>query len=463
MYRTLWFLLVLLGPNYLPAQLVIDTTMSPKEMVEEVLVGNRIRVNNVRVRGKRFSYGVFEDQSIKPLIGKGLIFTTGQVFDMVGPNKRASTGRNVNGQGDRALFYLADGPTFDATGIEFDFIPEYENIVFNYFFGSEEYTEYVNSQFNDVFAFFITGPGYPRNTNLAVLPGRKTPITINTIHPGKNKEFYIDNNVFNPKGYRLEKLEANVDSVWVNNFELDGFTKLMQIEARVEPGKVYHIKIVIADVNDGAYDSAVFLEGKSFTSLPSDPLDREEIVMREANQFRRAFEPGKLGERPPKPGPVLLELARSGMEAVDREMEELEEKEEPDNEEKEEVGEETEKTSTSTEVKGLELALVVGFDLDSDALTASEKKALRELIPQIKAQPGRTLLVEGHTCDLGNKAYNTRLSRRRAESVASYLEQQGIPADRLEVLGRDYAEPRAPNSAELNRALNRRVELRWEE
>ena len=47
----------------------------------------------------------------------------------------------------------------DLCVLGFDFIPESDTIVFNYSFGSEEYTSWVNTQYNDVFGFFISGPG----------------------------------------------------------------------------------------------------------------------------------------------------------------------------------------------------------------------------------------------------------------------------------------------------------------
>jgi len=58
------------------------------------------------------------------------------------------------------LSVLAAGfQTFDASILEFDFIPQSDTLKFNYIFGSEEYPEYVNSGYNDVFGFFISGPG----------------------------------------------------------------------------------------------------------------------------------------------------------------------------------------------------------------------------------------------------------------------------------------------------------------
>ena len=67
---------------------------------------------------------------------------------------------------------------------EFDFEVQGDNIEFNFIFMSEEYNEYVNTGFNDVFAFYISGPGIVGQQNLAVVPGTTTPVSINTINNG---------------------------------------------------------------------------------------------------------------------------------------------------------------------------------------------------------------------------------------------------------------------------------------
>jgi len=75
--------------------------------------------------------------------------------------------------------------------------------------------------------------------------------------------------------------------------------------------------------------------------------------------------------------------------------------------------------------------------------------------------PDHLLVVAGHTCDLGDKEYNRILSMRRAQSVAAYLVQKGVPMSqiRVEYYGEDS--PIAPNDNEENRSLNRRVEVRF--
>src|SRR5690606_8196735 len=74
--------------------------------------------------------------------------------------------------------------TYNASVLEFDFIPYSDTVKFRYIFGSEEYREYVNTGFNDVFAFFISGPGYAGYQNIAKLPNNTT-VTIDNINDGE--------------------------------------------------------------------------------------------------------------------------------------------------------------------------------------------------------------------------------------------------------------------------------------
>ncbi|MBK8875855.1 MAG: choice-of-anchor L domain-containing protein [Bacteroidetes bacterium] len=58
--------------------------------------------------------------------------------------------------------------------MEFDFAVVSDSAEFEFVFSSEEYNEYALTNFTDVFGFFIRGPGYTSNTNIAVLPGTGT-------------------------------------------------------------------------------------------------------------------------------------------------------------------------------------------------------------------------------------------------------------------------------------------------
>ena len=173
----------------------------------------------------------------------------------VGPNNNSGATTNWNGvsteHGDADLDDLINGSTFDAVVLEFDFIPQGDTVEFQYIFASEEYPEFVFS-FNDVFAFFISGPGISGGVqNLALVPGTSDPVSINTINSSTNSALYTPNGT----GSVGESQYTNPKVV-----QFDGFTVPLTAISKVTPCKTYHLKIAIADVADGSYDSGVFLK-----------------------------------------------------------------------------------------------------------------------------------------------------------------------------------------------------------
>ena len=99
------------------------------------------------------------------------------------------------------------------------------------------------------------------------------------------------------------------------------------------------------------------------------------------------------------------------------------------------------------------------FDFDSDVLRAESKKNLDNLASSLGNFGDSKLLLVGHTDSQGTDSYNQDLSRRRAGSVASYLESHGVSSARVEATGRGETEPIATNDTEVGRAQNRRVEV----
>jgi len=76
----------------------------------------------------------------------------------------------------------------DACVLEFDFIPQGDSINVKFVFGSEEYPRYACSNYNDVFAFLVSGPGIIGNNNIALVPGISIPVSINSVNerPGSS-------------------------------------------------------------------------------------------------------------------------------------------------------------------------------------------------------------------------------------------------------------------------------------
>lgn len=418
-------LMVLKQPSH--AQIIIDTGYNPAGLVSEVLLGNRIRVRNVKYAGSKLSIARFIDPADQPLISDGIVITTGRTQEVPGPNRRPGTGINLGERGDRSLQHIARGPTYDAAVLEFEFMASEELLTFNFVFASEEYTEYVFSQFNDVFAFFISGPGIDGIKNLAVVPRNKAPITVNTVNHMINSRNYIDNNSFdrkgNVKGTKVEKLDQGL----LDAIEFDGMTSLLKAQTRVMPGKVYKIRIAIADVGDGRFDSAVFLEAGSFTSLPRDPIARKEIMLREYADVRRKYDPVSVGEAPLPSGSAFAEE-----DSVPNHPDE-------------------------TDYDGWKR--VVNFEFDQAILNSKAKTQLSEAAAKMKNTANGRIRILGHTDDRGSKSYNERLSRRRAEAVKSYLRTKGVSSDRMEVEWFGYDRPVKANETDDGRARNRRVEV----
>lgn len=100
------------------------------------------------------------------------------------------------------------------------------------------------------------------------------------------------------------------------------------------------------------------------------------------------------------------------------------------------------------------------FEDESDTLRAVSTPQLDALAATFKELPGSPRLrVEGYSDDSGTPDQNVDLSYRRARAVVEYLKRQGIPAARLEYVGRGTQNPLGPNDSPEGRALNRRVEF----
>lgn len=284
-------LTVLLLPVSLSAQLVVNSnTFSTNQLVQDVLVGQGVDVSNVTFNGVNIQRGFFNGASSNIGINSGIILATGNIFVATGPNDLSNATQPEDSgcgtpedpppfqgpgglcrPGDSDLNNILAGSTetFDAAVLEFDFIPQSDVIRFNYVFGSEEYPEYVCSDFNDVFAFLISGPnpggGNYNEVNIARIPGTTIPVAINTVNPGT----WGDNG--GPFGCNPPAGSLAFSSLYNNNnfgttVQFDGFTDKLEAFANVVPCETYHIKIAIADAGDGVLDSAVFLEENSFAA-----------------------------------------------------------------------------------------------------------------------------------------------------------------------------------------------------
>ena len=258
--------------------------LSAEELIQDVLIGgNCFDVSNIQAIGPNQGRGRFFNGSSSIGIEEGIVFSTGNIRNILGPNTRPNTGSNLMGDGDPDLRQLVNNQIVnDAVGIQFDFVPTADTVRFRYVFASEEYCEWVGDDFNDVFGFFISGPGIngPFSNgaeNIALIPGTNDPVAINNVNREFNNQYYIDNTpegqpqgAGNPAtcGSLLEQ-----DGFAIELIEFDGYTAVFEATAVVIPCETYTIKMVIGDVIDANYDSAVFLEAGSFDAGASAKLE----------------------------------------------------------------------------------------------------------------------------------------------------------------------------------------------
>ena len=110
--------------------------------------------------------------------------------------------------------------------------------------------------------------------------------------------------------------------------------------------------------------------------------------------------------------------------------------------------------------KHIELSADSYFDFNKATLKPAGKERIdSEIIPPMKEHSELRALVEGHTDSIGSEAYNLRLSERRANAVADYMESQGISSSRITTKGWGKSKPVADNRTKEGRAKNRRVEI----
>lgn len=238
-----------------------------EDLVTDVfLKGNCKNVSNIEGNGEPVSFGEFENAGNIIGFPDGILLSTGNVELAEGPNESVETSdRFGKSSNDRDLRAIATNQLFDVTILEFDFVPLADQVSFQYVFASEEYCEFVGTIFNDVFGFFVSGPGIDGPfengaINVARLPDSEEFVSINTVNHELNSDSYVKNEL---------QADANNCQVFfnpnhVNTIEYDGFTVPLIARFEVIPCETYHIRLLVGDVGDDKLDSAVFLRSKSF-------------------------------------------------------------------------------------------------------------------------------------------------------------------------------------------------------
>jgi gliding motility-associated-like protein len=264
---------LLILPFGLFGQLTTSTAATPAQLVQNILLGPGVTVSNVQYTGAGGSIGQFTAAGTNLGINSGIILTTGTVLNTGqgphGPNNKSNAGINNGAPGNPIFNNVLPGvATYNASILEFDFVPYSDTVRFKYVFASEEYPEYVNQPFNDVFGFFISGPGIAGLLNIAKVPGSGAIISINSVNNGPanvgpctNCAFYVNNG-------NGSNAPFNSSS---NYLQYDGYTKVLEAVSQVQCGQTYHLRIAIADVADEIFDSGIFLQANSLSS--KTPVD----------------------------------------------------------------------------------------------------------------------------------------------------------------------------------------------
>lgn len=293
MKTTLQLIFICLGISISTAQSVTtDTALSLDDVLASITtnlectsITNVTSTNNAQINAQGFnSYGSFQIQNEPNFpFENGIVLSTADASDL---QDIISPG-NSQWPGDADLEALIQEPgnTYNATVIEFDFVPFRTQLSVDYVLASQEYPSFI-CNFADTFAFIVSGGNIPNvnsydhdanpNTpevsldlgglNIATLPGTTIPVNPTNVHniasscaAGSLGEFAL------PQFF---------DDLSSNNNILDfgGQTIPLTAEVDLVPGQTYHIKLVIADRGDNILDSSVFIDADSFVigTIPED-------------------------------------------------------------------------------------------------------------------------------------------------------------------------------------------------
>lgn len=257
--KTLLLSLGLIGSTFSQAQNIQFAQVNNLDMMIANIFGVQCDgVSNVQLMAVPLQVGRFENGGMIGL-NSGLVLSTG-IVQSSGTSVGIfnSTNLGTPGDNDIAMFGSLAGQNpsnYDACRVEFDFTPSISDTIrFTYVLASEEYPEYSMSSYTDRFLFLVSENAAPY-TNIAFLPGTTTPVEINSVNQFVNSQYFVDNTTGPNAPF----------------FVFDGYTTPLEAKFFAQVGSTYHIKLVIADVTDGVFDSAIFLdEQESYNDINGD-------------------------------------------------------------------------------------------------------------------------------------------------------------------------------------------------
>ncbi|MCF8295702.1 MAG: choice-of-anchor L domain-containing protein [Bacteroidales bacterium] len=240
---------------------------TPQSLVENYLGTDDVQILNVNYIGDPKSKGYFKNLFAPANFpfSSGFILSNGSWFNVVGPNNSGSKSANISGVSDSLLETFLPVIVTDVSRLDFSFVSNSTTFSFFYIFGSEEYPEFVNSSYYDVFGIFITGPdpmgGNYLDKNIALVPGTNYPINIQTININQNSGLFIDN--------------GNGTTPANEATQFDGYTVPLEASFSIIPGATYTVKIIIGDSGDPSWDSGLFITSKDYLSRNFYSLELE--------------------------------------------------------------------------------------------------------------------------------------------------------------------------------------------
>jgi hypothetical protein len=276
------------------AQITIDQTMTPEELVVDHLVGSGLGVSNVTFNGLpgttlNNQIGLFSGTSGFVEFNEGIAFASGDIEQVTGVGFNPVDPNIVQDPDLLAIVNSGAGwyTVNNCAILEFDFVPDFPYLTVGYVFMSMEYPGFTCSQFNDAFGFFVSGPGisgpYSNGAvNIALIPDTETPVGINTVNSGSPTGGGIAQNCLNANPNYVQDsiyFTNNNPITDVDDIQFPGMTVNLYANYILTPGETYHIKLAVGDASDGALDSGVILEGASFSAFPISGMeDYEEFI-----------------------------------------------------------------------------------------------------------------------------------------------------------------------------------------
>jgi len=260
--KLLWLVFFLCSSIGFSQTVSVNNSQSAQNLVDMLLNNACANVSNVSSSSIQAT-GSFSNNGGAFPIADGVVIRTGNAAFSSGRYTGTNLDSELNNDTDPYLQNLLDRSgraaiVQETAFLEFDFVPISNVLSFEFLLASNEYgAEQCNS--SDVMAFVLTDLQTGTATNLAVIPGSTTPITVqnikdntyNPVCPSVNADLFAS--------YEVDNAQSSVN--------MRGYTSVLTAaSSTLVPGRAYKMRIVIGDANDSRFDSAIFLSAGSFNT-----------------------------------------------------------------------------------------------------------------------------------------------------------------------------------------------------